>query len=477
MSFVSVALLHLSAAASLGFSVRLTDDRPLTLERWPTDHVVYRIALAGSDDLSPDESLAAVRAGFASWVAVSCATVTFEELGDAPDPHATLVNAGPDGHNDVVWIEDDAWLFGAYVLGVTVPLLDHDGHLAESDIAFNGYLVQWTTSGNGGTDLESVAVHEIGHFIGLQHNIGPYQTSAQPTMGPYVAGGIQNRTLEPDDERGACFLYPREPFVCLGDDDCPNLLSQRFESGDFYAGRLRCAREAGAASGSCTTLERFLPGLVGFGETCHRPEECAAGLACHPYGAFGMCTQGCDPFASDTCGADYRCEGGAPPLATAGVCVPLDGVVYAPGTGRDGCKSPVVCDAGTSCLALPGTSGADAPKRCVPFCHVADGDADCATGEGCWSYGAPTGACWDRALFPPEPEPDADPIVEPEPIVEPDDVAAVAEEAVATEASAPRDDSGCAGGGAAWWAALVALAGGSRSRTRARRKAEAPIRF
>ncbi|MCC6623833.1 MAG: matrixin family metalloprotease [Deltaproteobacteria bacterium] len=473
MSLVCLVL-HLPAVLS-GFSVRLTDEDPPTAERWADDHVTYRMQLAGSDDLPAADALGAVRAAFATWAALDCTTVTFEELGDAPDPSATLaVTSAPDGHNDVVWVEGDDWRFGAYVLGVTAPVIGADRALREADIAFNGLYVQWTTSGNGGTDLESVAVHEIGHFIGAQHNLGPYEHAAPPTMAPFVASGIQNRTLEPDDQKVACFLYPAAPYRCVSDADCPLLLSQTFESNDFYSGRFRCER-AGAELGTCTRLERFLPDGVGFGERCHRPEECAAELGCHPYvgasgGDGGICTHGCDPFAAASCRDGYRCEAFPVPLETSGVCLPDDGVVLPPGEGPDGCLSTAICAPGKACLPLPGVDIQEGLRRCALVCAVADGDAGCPPGQGCWSYGQPNGACFDRVLFPVEPEPEVAPEAsEPEPTPEPGPEPTsepAPDTAVGPEPAPARPDDGCHGGATPLALGLIAL-GLRRRRERA----------
>ncbi|MCC6624415.1 MAG: matrixin family metalloprotease [Deltaproteobacteria bacterium] len=464
-------VLMLGALAS-GFSVRLTDEDPPTAERWPSDLVGYRLQLAGSDDLAPADALAAVRVAFATWAAIDCTTVAFEELGDAPDPDASLaVTSAPDGHNDVVWIEDDAWRFGAWVLGVTAPLIGPDGALAEADIAFNGLHVQWTTRGNGGTDLESVAAHEIGHFIGAQHNLGPFEHASPPTMAPVIAGGIQNRTLEADDRKVACFLYPRAPYGCLGDDDCPLLLSQVFETGDFYSGRFRCDRP-GAELGACTLLERFLPAGVGYGERCHRPEECAGDLGCHPYAGTepesptaattgGVCTTGCDPFTPSPCREGYRCEAFPVPLETSGVCLPPDGVVLPPGEGPDGCLTTAICTPGKACLPLPDEDVQTGLRRCALLCEVALGDAGCPPDQGCWSYGQAFGACFDRALMPvdPEPEPEPEPEPQPEPQPEP-------EPEPEPEPQPPRDE-GCRGASPPWLSttlAALAIVGLRRAR-------------
>ena len=49
-----------------------------------------------------------------------------------------------------------------------------DGVIIEADISFNGHSCTWSTNGAEGTgDVESVAVHELGHVFGIGHLSDP----------------------------------------------------------------------------------------------------------------------------------------------------------------------------------------------------------------------------------------------------------------------------------------------------------------
>jgi hypothetical protein len=55
----------------------------------------------------------------------------------------------------------------------------------------------------GGFDIESVALHELGHLLGLDHS-----DVAGTVMWPYVYSNWTLRTLQPDDLAGIRSLYP-----------------------------------------------------------------------------------------------------------------------------------------------------------------------------------------------------------------------------------------------------------------------------
>jgi matrixin len=62
-------------------------------------------------------------------------------------------------------------------------------------------------------DVGSVALHEAGHLVGLDHTCrypAPYDSCTPGTvMRPVITSGTAHRTLDADDVAGVCTIYPR----------------------------------------------------------------------------------------------------------------------------------------------------------------------------------------------------------------------------------------------------------------------------
>ena len=98
------------------------------------------------------------------------------------------------------------------------------GEIVESDIFFNA-LFNWSAAagGEGGRqDVESIALHEVGHMLGLGHSMlgetelvgtGRRVISAEAVMFPIAfSAGVVNRTPRADDMAGIADIYGTGAF-------------------------------------------------------------------------------------------------------------------------------------------------------------------------------------------------------------------------------------------------------------------------
>lgn len=192
--------------------------RSVTL-KWTRTPVRYFVTDLGVPGVSPSEFQAAMARAFKTWQDVPTASIAFEFAG--------FTSAAPfdeDGISTLGFLNRPEL---ERVLGTTGFLVDDlTGEILESDIFFNGAF-PWSVAPSGESgrfDLESIAVHEVGHFLGLGHSaIG--ETELRPTGGrrviaaetvmfpiAFAAGNITDRALKADDVAGVSEIYPDGGF-------------------------------------------------------------------------------------------------------------------------------------------------------------------------------------------------------------------------------------------------------------------------
>lgn len=79
-----------------------------------------------------------------------------------------------------------------------------NGDISECDCVFNDNY-NWSTSAttpSGQYDVESVMLHEFGHYLSLEHSSVP-----TAVMWPTIGSGVQKRTLSADDIAGILAIY------------------------------------------------------------------------------------------------------------------------------------------------------------------------------------------------------------------------------------------------------------------------------
>lgn len=181
---------------------------PITWSSFPVTWKL-RDRLSGSNNYYSGLSDAAVQTAnqnaWDSWSnPSSCSTDWFTAYTGT-----TSASASAGGPEHIVEFEESSWnsSYGGVNSTIAVTLNSWSGcFFANSDQIYNGVGFNFTTTSNPGfnsTDLESIAVHENGHWLGLDHS--PFSSAS---MFASYSGGIGARSLHSDDQAAVCALYP-----------------------------------------------------------------------------------------------------------------------------------------------------------------------------------------------------------------------------------------------------------------------------
>lgn len=193
------------------------DETPLPI-RWPDACVTWTLQQDGTADWADFTSLQRiVEEAFLTWNRVECSY--FEAtFGGTTDSRVVGVTDGMANGNVVLFV-DSGWRHARNIQALTsVSYRPDNGEIADADIEMNSeyfaFGVVATAADGGITDFANTLVHEVGHFLGLDHTtnvdfVGQAEEIPLATMyASALAGEVNKATLEADDIAGVCAAYP-----------------------------------------------------------------------------------------------------------------------------------------------------------------------------------------------------------------------------------------------------------------------------
>lgn len=158
---------------------------------------------SGSRDVTDGSDYEAMTLAFEEWERPLCTYLSFEQV-DSVEETGGHACGGP--RNTLGWVEND-WPqeLGRAVVAITMTCFEPGGGILGARILFNGEHHEWATDGQSSAiDVQNVATHEVGHFVGIGHS-----EVTGTTMWPTTSrGDTSQRELHRDDLEAICFLYP-----------------------------------------------------------------------------------------------------------------------------------------------------------------------------------------------------------------------------------------------------------------------------
>ena len=217
LTIAALAVTGDSASAYLKLGGMRSGGGTVTL-RWVDLPVRYFVTNREGGGVSAPQLQQAVGRAFTSWANVPLTELSSQFVG--------FTSAAPvlrDGMTTIGFADRPDL---DRVLGSTNFLFDAaSGEILESDIFLNAFF-PWSVAQGGETnrfDVESIALHELGHLLGLGHSAlgetelrqgGRRVLGAETVMFPiaFSAGTVEGRTLRSDDMAGIADSYPDADF-------------------------------------------------------------------------------------------------------------------------------------------------------------------------------------------------------------------------------------------------------------------------
>lgn len=329
----------------------------------------YRIAVSidntGGMTINPNLSHATfvtrTIAAFRAWTTgnVSCNTSwNSVNVAQFSTPAGLAMKNGNDRNNNVFWLNGTNWQHLPNVLALTTTtFLTANNEIIDADMEMNNN-VAWSDNLAANTyDMESVVIHEAGHFLGLNHT-----GSTNAVMFADVNFAESKRVLTALDTADVCAVYPGDSGAqgvsCTADSECTGGRVCRSRSG----GTSKICTTSCTSSSTCTTGNTCQAANIGMAclpqvgvpdqcRFCQTGTECSSGLCLRFDTGITFCSLSCSESAQ--CGPNYTCQ------MPEGFCVPNAM------TCTNQCPTGTECATGYTCMGGTCTPRGDTGDPCT----------------------------------------------------------------------------------------------------------------
>lgn len=329
----------------------------------------YRLASSlentGGMTINPGLSYATfltrAQAAFAAWTTghVACSTSwNSVNVASFSSPAGTAAVNGMDHYNNVIWLSGASWRYMPNQLALTTTTYyTSNNEIFDADMELNNN-VAWSDNLAANTyDMESVVLHEAGHFFGLNHT-----ASSTAVMFAFVNLGESKRVLTSLDTTDVCAVYPGDAgaqgTACTLDTECTGGRVCRSRSGaTSKICTTTCTSNATCPTGdTCQAANTGLACLPQVGAAdqcrfCQTGGECSAALCLRFGTGVTFCSLSCTDSAQ--CGPNYTCQ------MPDGFCVPNSM------TCTNQCTTAAECAAGYTCTGGTCTPRGDTGDPCT----------------------------------------------------------------------------------------------------------------
>ncbi len=190
-----------------GAHLRLFDSALGVYLHWKSPHSIsFVIQAQGSDDIAGGSHFTALRNAADAWNELDGTAFQLVEDQDSASQARTDWQAD-DLHLLAFDETNSSGFFPAFtgIVAITPIFYTGAGRILDADVLFNGATYAFTTSGEVARfDVQSVATHELGHLLGLDHS-----GWGGASMYPYVdVERVSQRSLSRDEHNGMRDAYP-----------------------------------------------------------------------------------------------------------------------------------------------------------------------------------------------------------------------------------------------------------------------------